>query len=115
MEYYNWDTSQIETGTPYIGFKDAVNHKNNQKNLGVIQSSNLCHEIVEFTSPDEIAVCNLVSIALPRYVEEVKNEDGSITKEFNFGMLREMTKMITKNLNKIIDYNFYQFQKQKRR
>jgi ribonucleoside-diphosphate reductase alpha chain len=106
--------SQIETGTPYIGFKDAVNHKNNQKNLGVIQSSNLCHEIVEFTSPDEIAVCNLASIALPRYVEEVKNEDGSITKEFNFGMLREMTKMITKNLNKIIDYNFYPVPEAKR-
>lgn len=99
--------SQIETGTPYIGYKDAVNIKNNQKNLGVIQSSNLCHEIVEFTSPDEIAVCNLASIALPRYVEQVKNEDGTITKKFNFGLLREMTKMITKNLNKIIDYNFY--------
>ena len=61
--------SQIETGTPYIGYKDAVNKKNNQKNLGVIQSSNLCHEIVEFTSPDEIAVCNLASLALPRYIE----------------------------------------------
>jgi len=99
--------SQIETGTPYIGYKDAVNKKNNQKNLGVIQSSNLCHEIVEFTSPDEVAVCNLASIALPRYVESVIEEDGTVKKHFNFTLLREMTKMITKNLNKIIDYNFY--------
>jgi ribonucleoside-diphosphate reductase alpha chain len=99
--------SQIETGTPYIGYKDAVNKKNNQKNLGVIQSSNLCHEIVEFTSPDEVAVCNLASIALPRYVESVIEEDGTVKKHFNFALLREMTKMITKNLNKIIDYNFY--------
>ena len=99
--------SQIETGTPYIGYKDAVNKKNNQKNLGVIQSSNLCHEIVEFTSPDEVAVCNLASIALPRYIESVTGEDGTVKKQFNFSLLREMTKMITKNLNKIIDYNFY--------
>jgi ribonucleoside-diphosphate reductase alpha chain len=112
-----WNTildSQIETGTPYIGYKDAVNIKNNQKNLGVIQSSNLCHEIVEFTSPDEIAVCNLASLALPRYIEEVKTESGEMKKQFNFTLLREMTKMVTKNLNKIIDYNFYPVPEAKR-
>ena len=100
-----WDdilTAQIETGTPYIGFKDAVNIKNNQKNLGTIQSSNLCHEICEYTSREEIAVCNLASIALPKYVE---NKDGVMT--FNYEKLREMTKQVVKNLNKIIDYNFY--------
>ena len=105
-----WNTildSQIETGTPYIGFKDAVNRKNNQKNLGTIQSSNLCHEIVEYTSPDEIAVCNLASIALPKYVEITKDESGNTVRNFNFTLLREMTKQITRNLNKIIDYNFY--------
>jgi len=99
--------SQIETGTPYISYKDAVNTKNNQKNLGVIQSSNLCNEIVEFTSPEEIAVCNLASLALPKYVDIITNEDGSVSRSFNFGLLRDMTKMVTRNLNKIIDYNFY--------
>ena len=95
-------TAQIETGTPYIGFKDAVNIKNNQKNLGTIQSSNLCHEICEYTSREEIAVCNLASIALPKYVD---NKDCVMT--FNYEKLREMTKQVIKNLNKIIDYNFY--------
>ena len=95
-------TSQMETGTPYIGFKDAVNIKNNQKNLGTIQSSNLCHEICEFTSRDEIAVCNLASIALPKFIE---TKDGVCV--FNYEKLREVVKQIVKNLNKIIDYNFY--------
>lgn len=107
---YIWETiidSQIETGTPYIGFKDSVNKKNNQMNLGTIQSSNLCHEIVEYTSPDEIAVCNLASIALPKFVEIKTDEQGNSTKKFNFDLLREVTKQVTRNLNKIIDYNFY--------
>jgi len=99
--------SQIETGTPYIGYKDAVNRKNNQANLGVIQSSNLCIEIVEYTSPDEIAVCNLASMSLPKYVEINKLENGEIERKFNFTLFRDMVKMVTKNLNKIIDHNFY--------
>jgi ribonucleotide reductase alpha subunit len=94
--------SQIETGTPYILYKDAVNRKNNQANLGVIQSSNLCAEILEYTSPDEIAVCNLASIILPKFVEKVADK-----MEFNYERLREVVKMVTRNLNKVIDYNYY--------
>ena len=96
-------TSQMETGTPYIGFKDAVNIKNNQKNLGTIQSSNLCHEICEYTSRDEIAVCNLASIALPKMLET--NKEGVLF--FNYEKLREVVKQVVKNINKIIDYNYY--------
>jgi ribonucleoside-diphosphate reductase alpha chain len=102
--------SQIETGTPYICYKDAVNKKNNQANLGVIQSSNLCAEIVEFTSPDEIAVCNLASISLPKFVERtvVDTVDGSsVVATFDFKRLEDVARMLTRNLNKIIDYNFY--------
>lgn len=95
--------AQIETGMPYLGFKDAINEKNNQKNLGVIQSSNLCHEICEYTSKDEIAVCNLASIALPKFVE--KDAEGKIS--YNFEKLREVVKQVVKNLNKVIDYNYY--------
>ncbi|MFT4533379.1 MAG: ribonucleoside-diphosphate reductase alpha subunit [Saprospiraceae bacterium] len=91
--------SQIETGTPYILYKDAANKKSNQKNLGTIKSSNLCTEIMEYTSPDEVAVCNLASLSLPKYV----NED----KTFNFEKLHEVTRVVTKNLNKIIDVNYY--------
>lgn len=94
--------SQIETGMPYILYKDAVNRKNNQGNLGVIASSNLCAEIVEYTSPDEIAVCNLASIILPKFVEY---ENGK--SKFNYQKLREITRQITRNLNKVIDYNYY--------
>lgn len=90
--------TQIETGTPFMCYKDAVNQKSNQKNLGTIRSSNLCTEIMEYTSPTEIAVCNLASIALPRYVEE---------GHFDFQKLYEVTKIITRNLNKIIDGNYY--------
>lgn len=90
--------SQTETGTPYMLYKDACNRKSNQKNLGTIQCSNLCTEIVEYSSPDEIAVCNLASIALNRYVKD---------QTFDFEKLREVTKVITKNLNKIIDVNYY--------
>ncbi|MEQ9592396.1 MAG: ribonucleoside-diphosphate reductase subunit alpha [Cyclobacteriaceae bacterium] len=91
--------AQIETGTPYMLYKDAANKKSNQKNLGTIKSSNLCTEIIEYTSPDEIAVCNLASIALPKFV----SEDGT----FDHQKLYEITKVITKNLNKVIDINYY--------
>jgi ribonucleoside-diphosphate reductase alpha subunit len=90
--------SQIETGTPYILYKDACNEKSNQKNLGTIRSSNLCTEIVEYTAPDEVAVCNLASIALPKFVADGK---------FDHDKLFEVTYVVTKNLNKIIDYNYY--------
>jgi len=90
--------SQIETGTPYMLYKDHVNRKTNQQNLGVIKSSNLCVEIMEYTSPDEIAVCNLASLCLPSYVEDGK---------FNFEKLGKHAKILCKNLNKIIDRNFY--------
>lgn len=91
--------SQIETGTPYMLFKDAANKKSNQKNLGTIKSSNLCTEIMEYTSPDEVAVCNLASIALPMYI----TEDGL----FDHQKLYDITYVITKNLNKVIDVNYY--------
>jgi ribonucleoside-diphosphate reductase alpha chain len=91
--------SQIETGTPYILYKDACNEKSNQKNLGTIRSSNLCTEIVEYTSKDEIAVCNLASIALNKFVTE--NEG------YDFQKLYDVTYTVTKNLNKVIDVNYY--------
>ena len=91
--------AQIETGTPYILYKDAANKKSNQKNLGTIKSSNLCTEIIQFTSPDEVAVCNLASIALPKFV----TEDG----RFDHDKLFEITKVATRNLNKVIDINYY--------
>ncbi|CAN5388674.1 ribonucleoside-diphosphate reductase subunit alpha [soil metagenome] len=90
--------SQIETGTPYILYKDAANKKSNQKNLGTIKSSNLCTEIIEYTSEDEIAVCNLASIALPKFVVDGK---------FDHQKLYEITKVATRNLNKVIDVNYY--------
>ncbi|HRI01288.1 MAG TPA: ribonucleoside-diphosphate reductase subunit alpha [Saprospiraceae bacterium] len=90
--------SQIETGTPYILYKDAANKKSNQKNLGTIRSSNLCTEILEYTSPDEVAVCNLASISLPKFVQN---------QTFDFDKLVEVTRVITRNLNKIIDVNYY--------
>tara|TARA_B100000809_G_scaffold57676_2_gene53836 strand:+ start:5537 stop:8011 length:2475 start_codon:yes stop_codon:yes gene_type:complete len=90
--------SQIETGTPYMLYKDSANRKSNQKNLGTIRSSNLCTEILEYTSKDEIAVCNLASIALPMFVEK---------GEFNHQKLYDVTVRVTKNLNKVIDRNYY--------
>ncbi|UJH68878.1 ribonucleoside-diphosphate reductase subunit alpha [Allomuricauda sp. SCSIO 65647] len=90
--------SQIETGTPYMLYKDAANRKSNQKNLGTIRSSNLCTEILEYTSPDEIAVCNLASIALPMFVKN---------GQFDHKELFKVTKRVTKNLNKVIDRNYY--------
>ena len=100
--------SQTETGTPYMLYKDACNRKSNQSNLGTIRSSNLCCEIVEYTSPDEVAVCNLASIALPKFVEMVENPDTKQPKPvFNFKRLEDATKTVTRNLNKIIDINYY--------
>jgi len=96
--------SQIETGTPYLLYKDAANGKSNQQNLGTIKSSNLCTEILEYTSPDEIAVCNLASLALPRFVNDGKPDRQA---SFNHEKLYEVTYEATKNLNKIIDNNFY--------
>jgi ribonucleoside-diphosphate reductase alpha chain len=90
--------SQIETGLPYMLYKDAANRKSNQKNLGTIRSSNLCTEIMEYTSADEIAVCNLASISLPMFVEDGK---------FNHQFLYDVTKRVTRNLNKVIDRNYY--------
>jgi ribonucleoside-diphosphate reductase alpha chain len=90
--------AQIETGNPYILYKDAANEKSNQKNLGTIKSSNLCTEIIEYTAPDEVAVCNLASVALPKFV---------IDGKFDHDKLFEVSYLITKNLNRIIDNNFY--------
>jgi ribonucleoside-diphosphate reductase alpha subunit len=90
--------AQIQTGTPYLCYKDAANRKSNQQNLGTIKSSNLCTEIMEYTSPDETAVCNLGSLALSRFVEEGR---------FNFEKLRMYTRVLTRNLNKVIDLNYY--------
>ena len=92
--------SETETGTPYMLYKDACNAKSNQKNLGVIKSSNLCTEIMEYTDKDETSVCNLASIALPKYVNKE-------LKTFDFAKLHEVTKIVTKNLNRVIDRNFY--------
>jgi len=92
--------SQIETGTPYMLYKDACNRKSNQQNLGTIKCSNLCTEIVEYSSKDEVAVCNLASIALNMFVD-------SATKKYDFEGLKKVTKVITRNLNKIIDVNHY--------
>jgi len=96
--------SQVETGTPYMLYKDSCNRKSNQQNLGTIKCSNLCTEIVEYTSPDEVAVCNLASIALPKYV---------IDGKFDHQKLFEITRAITKNLNRIIDGNFYPIEEAK--
>ncbi|KAH9706707.1 Ribonucleoside-diphosphate reductase large subunit [Citrus sinensis] len=111
-------TSQIETGTPYMLFKDTCNRKSNQQNLGTIKSSNLCTEIIEYTSPTETAVCNLASISLPRFVREkdvpveshpsrIVGSRGSKNRFFDFEKLAEVTAIVTENLNKIIDVNYY--------
>ena len=113
--------SQVETGNPYMLFKDACNRKSNQQNLGTIRSSNLCTEIVEYTSPEETAVCNLASIALPRFViennpqsptgrTEAKKLRGSLSaanRYFDHDKLAEITRKVTRNLNRIIDVNYY--------
>ena len=91
-------TSQIETGVPYVLYKDSANKKSNQKNLGTIKSSNLCTEIIEYSDPDETAVCNLASIALPRFVKHGK---------YDFDLLRSIASEVTHNLNHVIDRGFY--------
>ena len=96
--WYEILEAQIETGVPYMLFKDHANRKSNQKNLGTIKSSNLCTEIIEYTAPDEVAVCNLASLALPKFV---------IDGKFDHQRLYEVTKVVTKNLNKVIDVNYY--------
>ena len=102
--WYSILEAQTETGTPFMLYKDACNQKSNQQNLGIIKSSNLCCEIVEYSAPDETAVCNLASIALPAFVEV--SEDGT-TQKFNFKKLHEISKVVTKNLNRVIDRNYY--------
>ena len=102
--WYSILEAQIETGTPFIVYKDSCNKRSNQKNLGTIKSSNLCCEIVEYSSPDETAVCNLASIALPAFIET--SEDGK-TSTYNFQKLHDIAKVVTRNLNKIIDRNYY--------
>jgi ribonucleoside-diphosphate reductase alpha subunit len=99
--------SQMETGTPYMLYKDHANSKSNQQNLGTIHCSNLCTEIIEYTSKDEVAVCNLASIALPAFVQK---EDGT----YDFQRLYEVTKVATKNLNKVIDLNYYPVEEARR-
>lgn len=101
--------AQTETGTPFMLYKDACNKKTNQKNLGIIKSSNLCCEIVEYSSPEEVAVCNLASIALPSFVESDKDSTW-----YNFEKLHEVTKTVTGNLNRIIDRNYYPVPEAKR-
>lgn len=98
-----WDQiidSQIETGTPYMVYKDTCNRKSNQQNLGTIKSSNLCTEIVEYTSPDEVAVCNLASISLSSFADHE-------TKAYDYVKLHAVVKQVTRNLNKVIDRNHY--------
>lgn len=99
--------AQMETGTPYLLYKDACNKKSNQKNLGTIKSSNLCCEIVEYSDDNETAVCNLASIALPTFVNPV-------TKQFDYDKLHDVTKVVTSNLNRVIDINFYPTEKTRR-
>merc|ERR1712232_1335508 len=101
--------SQMETGTPYMLYKDHANRKSNQQNLGTIHSSNLCTEILEYTSSDEVAVCNLASIALPAFV----NCEGE-SRNYNFERLYDVTKVATKNLNKVIDRNYYPVEEARR-
>jgi ribonucleoside-diphosphate reductase alpha chain len=95
--------AQMETGTPYLCYKDSVNRKSNQKNIGIIKSSNLCAEIAEVSTPEETAVCNLASIGLPTFIEK----DTSDNAFFNYERLREVSRVITNNLNKVIDVNYY--------
>merc|ERR1712137_1378977 len=99
--------SQMETGTPYMLYKDHANRKSNQQNLGTIHNSNLCTEIIEYTSADEVAVCDLASVALPSFVK-----DGG--KEYDFQGLYEVVKVMTRNLNKVIDRNYYPVEEARR-
>merc|ERR1712038_736710 len=101
--------AQIETGTPYMLYKDSCNRKSNQQNLGTIKCSNLCTEIVEYSAPDEVAVCNLASIAVNQFVKTEASKPS-----YDFDRLKEVTKVVTKNLNKIIDVNFYPVEEARR-
>ncbi|KAF3922254.1 hypothetical protein ABW20_dc0102957 [Dactylellina cionopaga] len=103
--WYSILEAQTETGNPYMMYKDACNRKNNQKNLGIIKSSNLCSEIIEYSAPDEVAVCNLASIALPMFVD---------ANRYNFQKLHDVAKVIVKNMNMIIDKNYYPVEEAKR-
>lgn len=107
--WYSILEAQTETGTPFMLYKDACNEKTNQKNLGMIKSSNLCCEIVEYSSPEEVAVCNLASIALPSFVQKDANSCW-----YDFDKLHEVVKVITRNLNRIIDRNYYPVEEAKR-
>lgn len=98
--------SQVETGTPYMLYKDACNRKSNQQNLGTIKSSNLCTEIIEYTSPEEVAVCNLASVAVNMFVAPDR-------KSYDFEALKRVTNIVTKNLNKVIDVNYYPIEEAK--
>jgi len=108
-----WDAilkSQVETGTPYMCYKDSVNKKSNQKNIGVVKSSNLCTEIMEVSTPEETAVCNLASLCLPAFLKENEKmtaPDGSHPFLFDFDKLAEVTQVVTRNLNRVIDKNYY--------
>lgn len=104
--------SQVETGTPYMVYKDHCNRKSNQQNLGTIKCSNLCTEIVEYTAPDEVAVCNLASISLSKLVTPV-DIDG-LGGKFDFDKLKEISMIVTKNLNKVIDRSFYPIKEAKK-
>lgn len=99
--------AQTETGNPYMLYKDACNRKSNQKNLGTIKSSNLCTEIIEYTAPDEVAVCNLASLALPMFVDTKRGE-------FDFQKLHDITQIVTRNLNKVIEVNHYPVEEARR-
>ncbi len=105
--WYSILEAQTETGTPYMLYKDACNRKSNQKNLGTIRSSNLCCEIIEYSAPDEVAVCNLASLALPTFVDVTRGE-------FDFNRLHEVTQVVVRNLNKIIDINLYPVEEARR-
>ncbi|KAF3916969.1 hypothetical protein AA313_de0207733 [Arthrobotrys entomopaga] len=105
--WYAMLEAQTETGNPFMLYKDACNKKSNQKNLGIIKSSNLCTEIVEYSAPDEVAVCNLASIALPTFVDVTRNE-------YDFQKLHDVTKVVAKNLNMIIDNNYYPVEEARR-
>ena len=108
-----WDAilkSQVETGTPYMCYKDSVNRKSNQENIGIIKSSNLCVEIMEVSNPDETAVCNLASLSLPAFLKENEKmtaPDGSHPFLFDFDKLQKVTHVVTRNLNRVIDKNYY--------
>lgn len=105
-------SSQIETGMPYMLYKDNINRKSNQKNIGIIQSSNLCTEITEYSDPDETAVCNLASLCLPSFIKKDEKNDDELY--FDYEELYKMSKIVTKNLNKVIDINWYPIEKAKK-